>query len=277
MDIGLKIKALRKERKLSQIELADGICSQAIISNLEKNGTLPSRKILEKITNKLGISVNSLYEYEIPIDIKKINSLISANDFRELENYYHELEKAEIMPLHIPYFHWLRIIILFKNRLEKEKAINELEKKINRDNINGYEDEHNIRLIVTLADFHLAQGNFEKAYETYALIQNYIQQIEDICLKSRYHYRYAQVLTKLEKYYESLSEIAKLMRIILEHRSIYLLGEALLIKAYAFYQLEQYAESKLSVERAKVIFDIQNNEEMVTCVIRQLELLKGKI
>ncbi|NBJ68691.1 MULTISPECIES: helix-turn-helix transcriptional regulator [Clostridia] len=51
----------RKEKGLSQIELADGICTQATLSRFENNGHVPNLKILIKLCNRLGLPMGELF------------------------------------------------------------------------------------------------------------------------------------------------------------------------------------------------------------------------
>ncbi|WP_277422583.1 helix-turn-helix domain-containing protein [Amphibacillus jilinensis] len=54
------IKA-RKAMGLSQIELAEGICTQATLSRFENNGQVPNLKILIKLCNRLHLSLDELF------------------------------------------------------------------------------------------------------------------------------------------------------------------------------------------------------------------------
>ena len=61
--IGSKIKTLRKERKITQKNLAlvSGI-SNTYLSDIEIGRTNPSLRTLEKIADALGISIKDLFE-----------------------------------------------------------------------------------------------------------------------------------------------------------------------------------------------------------------------
>jgi len=53
--IGPVIKALRRERKMTQSELAAGICSRSYISLVEKGQVTPSPDIVKRLAERLGI------------------------------------------------------------------------------------------------------------------------------------------------------------------------------------------------------------------------------
>ncbi|WP_439425677.1 helix-turn-helix domain-containing protein [Oenococcus alcoholitolerans] len=82
----------RKELKISQIELAHGICTQATISKMERQGLAPSSDILVKICQRLELSLNDLFsefndkeKNEINEKIEKSKVLLSAGKFKEAE------------------------------------------------------------------------------------------------------------------------------------------------------------------------------------------------
>ncbi|MBM6615862.1 helix-turn-helix transcriptional regulator [Desemzia sp. RIT804] len=51
----------RKSIGLSQIELADGICTQATLSRFENNGKVPNLKILIQLCNRLNLPLGELF------------------------------------------------------------------------------------------------------------------------------------------------------------------------------------------------------------------------
>ena len=58
--LGDIIRSLRKKYKLSQEELADGICSPVSISRIENGTQMPSGAVLEALLTKLGTSTYQL-------------------------------------------------------------------------------------------------------------------------------------------------------------------------------------------------------------------------
>lgn len=77
---GEKVRKYRKEKGLSQSALAEGICHESTISQLERGTFTPSGTILKKICEKLGIGTNELLddhkekiEVDTLLDIIKIH------------------------------------------------------------------------------------------------------------------------------------------------------------------------------------------------------------
>ncbi len=102
--LGDKIKEKRIEQGLKQAELAEGICTQATISNLENNTSIPTLSILLAIGNRLNIEINELSEYALEQSnpavaiFKKVQNLRSqfklkeAHDFLKKELNFEELK-----------------------------------------------------------------------------------------------------------------------------------------------------------------------------------------
>lgn len=98
INLGEKIKKTRLEKGLTQAELAEGICTQASISNLESNASVPSLPILLSIGKRLNIDISELSEYAIEQNnpaiaiFKQVQNLRSQFKLKEA----HDLLKKEI-------------------------------------------------------------------------------------------------------------------------------------------------------------------------------------
>lgn len=77
--LGEKIKALRKEKKLTQTELAGSELTKSMLSQIENGKATPSMKTLQYIAEKLGCETSFLLEEdddEIVELIQKMERLI---------------------------------------------------------------------------------------------------------------------------------------------------------------------------------------------------------
>lgn len=59
-ELGKTIKNLRTDLELTQKQLAEGICSQSLLSRVEQGLEIPSVLIIHNICQKLGITVDAL-------------------------------------------------------------------------------------------------------------------------------------------------------------------------------------------------------------------------
>lgn len=81
--IGEYIKCCRKNKKISQVELAKGICTQATISNIESETNLPSFYVLEKIAEKLEISLEAFYKQNSTKETEIVAHLVVVDRYCE--------------------------------------------------------------------------------------------------------------------------------------------------------------------------------------------------
>ena len=84
--IGNEIKRIRKEKKMTQKELCDGICSQAEISKIENGRNSPTIDLLQQIAKRLRIPMSILfrdqYKSEHSVNCNRLlNSLFASKQF----------------------------------------------------------------------------------------------------------------------------------------------------------------------------------------------------
>ena len=73
------IKTKRKELKLSQKALAEGICTQTIISRIEKGEITPSVDIFFKIIKKLCIPMDGTTSSELARVSESLKAILSSD------------------------------------------------------------------------------------------------------------------------------------------------------------------------------------------------------
>lgn len=76
MKIGEKIKALRKEKNISQESLAKvlGVTFQAV-SKWETNTTAPDVSLIPPIASFFGVSIDELFDYNVFENEQRIDSI----------------------------------------------------------------------------------------------------------------------------------------------------------------------------------------------------------
>ncbi|AOA02834.1 MAG: helix-turn-helix transcriptional regulator [Carnobacterium sp.] len=79
--LGKRVKEQRLKKGLTQIELAEDICTQATISNLENETSLPSLSILLAVGDRLNIDFSDIYEFV------SANSTSYSDIFKQVQKY----------------------------------------------------------------------------------------------------------------------------------------------------------------------------------------------
>ncbi|ARU63099.1 hypothetical protein CBW65_20540 [Tumebacillus avium] len=98
--IGQRVKAYRKERDLSQDELADGICSRQTISLLENGQHFPSVDFMQKIAERLSIPLHEIMvdaakELDVKVQLEIMQVYIERGEYSEAFSIFDELESRD--------------------------------------------------------------------------------------------------------------------------------------------------------------------------------------
>ena len=97
--LGEKVRQFRKRKGMSQKELADGICTQATISLIEKKSKIPSMKIMMKICNRLGIRLSEVIienDDQLYRTFKKIDLLIRHMQLEEAQDVFQHIRPKQL-------------------------------------------------------------------------------------------------------------------------------------------------------------------------------------
>lgn len=85
---GEKLKEIRKRKGLSQAALAEGICTQASVSLMEKQDRIPKMGILTAICDRLGIKSEDIIAVEdagYDQKFERVDHLIVSQQYAEAE------------------------------------------------------------------------------------------------------------------------------------------------------------------------------------------------
>lgn len=83
-NFGDNLKSTRRKQKLSQNELADSICSQAMLSRIENNEVVPSVILMQQLCQRLNVSIDDILSTDYQF------STHSRNEWLDLMKYFHQ-------------------------------------------------------------------------------------------------------------------------------------------------------------------------------------------
>lgn len=93
------LKQIRRKRGLSQTALAEGICTQATISLMEKQDRLPKMDILTAICERLNIQPDRIIEKEVSGINDTFNQIIDALTDQEFDKAKKSIDKIRVKDL----------------------------------------------------------------------------------------------------------------------------------------------------------------------------------
>ena len=135
------IKTKRKSLNMSQKKLAEGICTQTIISRLEKGEVTPSIDIFFKIIKKLNIptsEIEALFDIDTKeyqpsnFKVKELVELLYKRDYKTLDFVLSSIDKNTLNSENILYFEWFQAITTYHIKNQLDFAIENLKTLIEK-------------------------------------------------------------------------------------------------------------------------------------------------
>jgi transcriptional regulator with XRE-family HTH domain len=283
--IGTKIRELRKDVGLTQGELADGICTQALISRIEKGDIYPSAASLYQISKKLGVDVNYFFEIgstprldyvkEVERQLRKLRIKLKYNEMMEV------IKVEETNPLfykdstNLQLLYWHKSIYLFEVKKDSEKAKALLKEAYNLTATQKKVlTEREIEILLTLGVFEFNLEKYEQSMEYYKKVKTALSTIEhlnDKSIKTRLLYNIARNLTRMGEYRESRGYCVEAVRWCVEEEHLWGLGELYYHIGYN-YELEGRLEKALPyIEKSIIIFEMRNNHSYHAYLLKKKE------
>ena len=182
MTLGERIKTLRKEQRLTLVDLAGSKITKGMLSLIENNKSKPSMDTLEYLAEELGVTVSYLTQEgdsEWTKEVLERSELYNAFDFPT------ELIKEEILPNMgkiaqsndgMVIYHLLRVYYRYTGQKEKAEEITDLIEKF-------YKSIGLEHLAVTdkmnNAVSMLYERDYKNAYETIKQLEDEVEKFKD--------------------------------------------------------------------------------------------------
>ncbi|WP_208559501.1 helix-turn-helix domain-containing protein [Marinilactibacillus kalidii] len=270
MRLGEKIKRRRKEIGMTQIDLAEGICTQAMVSRLEKQKVRPSRDLMEKLADRMDTPMSFFYgEDSLETRHSQVSQLCRMIrqhlDRREYDSVAYLVEtNHELIARSIGddkvFFEWIKGLLYTHRDGDNKKALNHLI-AIEEGTKKG---ELRVEIIDSIGNQYQRIHDYKKAEEYY---QNGFESFSEWMgheKKAKLLLNYSLCLSKQEKFRESLEKTLQGLELLIENNTLFLLGDFFYQKGYCLEHLEQLSQAMESYKKAAFIFEIQQNERFVT-------------
>lgn len=280
MNLGTLVKRRREELKLTQGELAEGVCTQALISKVERNLLNPSSKMIEKISKKLHVPVSYFYDEGSSIDpiLNELEMLIrSSLNKTDYDNISYLLTVNENMIENANnnyfrvFFTWIKAILVFYKQENPKKAIKILE---NLNDMNDLSLDLAADVLSTLGIFYYESSNYKKANDYFSLALNKNNKEISFKKKVKIMYNYSLNLESLGNYKKALETILEAIDLLITNQSFYMLGYLYFHKAYLLRKFEERSEAILAYENAIFIFKLLGYNKMLTMARIELKEVK---
>jgi transcriptional regulator with XRE-family HTH domain len=288
--IGTKIRELRKDVGLTQGELADGICTQALISRIEKGDIYPSAATLYQISKKLGVDVNYFFEIgstprldyvkEVERQLRKLRIKLKYNEMMEV------IKVEETNPLfykdstNLQLLYWHKSIYLFEIKKDDENAKALLKEAYNLTATQKKAlTEREIEILLTLGVFEFNLKNHDQSMEYYEKVKTALSTIEhlnDKSIKTRLLYNIARSLTRMGEYEKSRKYCVEAVRWCVEEEHLWGLGELYYHIGYNYEQEGKIETALPYIEKSMIIFEMRNNHSYHSYLQKKKEQIIAK-
>ncbi|MFD1471486.1 helix-turn-helix domain-containing protein [Companilactobacillus mishanensis] len=183
--LGEKIRHYRKLRGISQSELADGICTQATVSLIEKKDKIPSMEILVRICERLGITMNLVIvndDSQIYSIISEIKKLFYQDDYDGIVSKLDKLRDININnKQEIKLIHFFSGLVEYEVEKNYDKAIFDFNRAMNVNIVSV--DMYDILINIYTAKAYVNKGSDDEAKVYYdqskELIKSSVEKIND--------------------------------------------------------------------------------------------------
>ncbi|MFI8688016.1 helix-turn-helix domain-containing protein [Rossellomorea sp. NPDC077527] len=289
--IGKKIKELRKGVRLTQGELAEGICTQALISRMEKGDIYPSATALYQISKKLGVDVNYFFEIGTTPRLDYVQEV--ERQLRKLRVKHHYEEMIDIVkveeknPLftqtdtNVQLLLWHRAIYTQEVLKDRKSALSLLHEALELTYNNKKAlSEREMEILLSLGVIYFSEEKYEEALDYYKQVKNGLnasKQLHDKAIKTRLLYNIARLYTRLGRYKESNENCKEAIRWSINEENMYALGHLHYHVGYNYELLEQNDKALPYFEKAILIFELQDEHVYLDYLRKRKEELLLKI
>ncbi|MBW3114359.1 helix-turn-helix transcriptional regulator [Bacillus sp. MCCB 382] len=283
--IGKKIRELRQVVGITQGELAEGICTQALISRIEKGDIYPSATALYQISKKLGVDVNYFFEigttprldYVLEVE-RQLRRLRVKHLYGEMMDIVKVEEKNPNFTQTEPNMQ----LLLWHRAIYTQEILNdniEARSLLNRALELTYDtkkalSEREMEILLSIGNIDFSEENYDGAITYYEQVKNGLtasEYIHDKAVKTRLLYNLARLHTRMGHYAESNKTCMEAIRWSIDQENMYGLGHIHYHIGYNYELMKQYENALPYFDKAIFIFELQDEHTYINYIKKKKE------
>ncbi|MDA3129735.1 helix-turn-helix domain-containing protein [Aliibacillus thermotolerans] len=285
--VGKKIQELRKYHRMTQAELAEGICTQAQVSKIENGTIIPYSNTLYQISERLGADIYYFFDEakssrpdyvgEVFEQLKELRFQQNYVEIREILE--HEKENPLFEPSYYKqYMLWHESICSYHLDRDLKEALRLLNLAFEIDD-NPTFTERKGEMMNTLAIFYDLEKNYEKAASICEKALNELhklKRIKDVSVELRLIYTLTKALTNQQKYESSIFWCEKGIKRCIDSNNMYVFGELLYQKGRNLIFMDRIEEGIESWKKAHSVFELTNQHRLAEIVKKEWTEIEEK-
>lgn len=272
---GKQIKQLRIERKLTQRELAKGVCSQAELSKIENGKTIPTIDLVQRLSQKLHISMDQIF-----IDSNEVKLFqrydLQLSDFSRQRRYDDLLDFVKSLPDNLPpsvqllihYFEW--VAREGKKDIDYRTCISQLLRLSDEQQMETEYPVLYLRIRMSVANYYYLNGQYPYARKIYQELLTYDYSTDTLKkLQCKILYNHAQQLYFQNDFTKGLEITEKGIALSVERKDTAMLGHFFYQRG-CFYEELSYSDRDIrdAFTYAYVLFAAFGNENHAVLVLQ---------
>jgi transcriptional regulator with XRE-family HTH domain len=286
--IGEVVREIRKYLNISQKELAKGICTQALISKIERGEVIPSAEILYYIAKRLGITLDYFFDRMenpqftyVQEFFYQIRKLIRERNYEEVSALIKTERNNPIFQNreNRQFLAWHEGICAYYLEQDVEKSLELLNEAMKLAVSTENYTEKEIEILNSIGIIYSEEGRYKEAMDIFSMAIQHMSGVafvQDYTIYLRLFYNYAKVLTVLEDYVVSLKYCDKGLALCLQHEYLYLFGEFHYQKGENLLQLRKKKQAIEFFRKSLMIFELQQNHKFAQFVKKRLREIERR-
>ncbi|MHA7138132.1 helix-turn-helix domain-containing protein [Rossellomorea arthrocnemi] len=283
--IGKKIKELRKAVGITQGDLAEGICTQALISRIENGDIYPSATALYQISVKLGVDVNYFFEIgttprldyirEVEKQLRYLRVFRKYEEMRDLIKteeknplFYKDNEKLQLL-------YWHKGIYQYEVEQDADAAFSLLDQAYHLTaHPKKAMSEREMEILASTGAIKFSLHRFDDALQYYKRVEKAMKtpgQLQDKSIKTKLFYNIARVLTRFGEFEKSTAYCLKAIKWCLEEELLWGLGELHYQIGYNYELTADYERALPYFQSALHMFELRNDEKYISFLTTKIE------
>ncbi|MEZ7626341.1 helix-turn-helix domain-containing protein [Streptococcus sp. 27098_8_148] len=286
--LATRLKNRRKELKMSQRELAEGICKQGQISRLENGDYTPGADFLYALAQKLKVSMDYFFEEQVEqktdelSEFKKLAHIFILNRNYESLKYIFELEKIKSHRLSLSdklYLEWIKSLIDFYFYGKKNEAVIKLEEVLEQTSLY---DLNYLQVSNTLFNFYYEVGSLERFNEIKDKLEERVSQlslntVEELELYIKFNYNICRYLWLQKDIEEAITRITTTIKKCKDYRTTYLLADLYLLMGNISEIISSKDIAVENYELARFLYKLDENIPMMLKVEHYIVKMANKV
>ncbi|MDI3235910.1 helix-turn-helix domain-containing protein [Exiguobacterium antarcticum] len=204
--IGNEIKRIRKQKKMTQKELCEGICSQAEISKIENGRNSPTIDLLQQIAKRLRVPLSLLFRDQLESDAFRetdnhLSSLFRERKYKEMRKEIAYTNSAHHHEIFLLKAYFSILLDVKTDKIDYRTASVLLSRLTDQEDIWYESPKMYIRIKMAISNLHTENEQYHLAEKVYEELEQLPYDTEELKKQLiKIYYNHSQLLTYEKKY-----------------------------------------------------------------------------